>query len=220
MGDTIRRLPTTGYSSSSGSRTTGGSSALSSSSSPSSSSSSSSGSRGGIVLPMITKRLQSINLVENSSGMCCFMLLLLGCGPKGILPLLLRFPHEGQRRDRQLHERAHLVDIRTRQTFKQARRIATKVIPNTMRTGKQFALVGPQRIRSYAAASCSRETGLSNHLFWVRALRKIVSSAESSSCVAIRRLLALEATLFNSSCSSLPHRGVTRRDTRQSTGLR
>jgi hypothetical protein len=46
------------------------------------------------------------------------------------------------------------------------------------------------------------------------ALRKIVSSAESSSCVA-RCLLALEATLFNSSCSSLPHRGVTRRDTRQ-----
>src|SRR5712671_7652722 len=29
-------------------------------------------------------------------------------------------------------------------------------------------------------------------------------------------LLALVATLFNSSCSSLPHRGVTRRDTRQS----
>jgi hypothetical protein len=40
-----------------------------------------SGSRGGIVLPMITKGLQSINLVENSSGMCGVMLLLLGCGP-------------------------------------------------------------------------------------------------------------------------------------------
>jgi hypothetical protein len=36
---------------------------------------------GGIVLPMITKGLQSINLVENSSGMCGVMLLLLGCGP-------------------------------------------------------------------------------------------------------------------------------------------
>ncbi len=43
--------------------------------------SSSSGSRGGIVLPMIMKRLQSINLVENSSGMCGVMLLLLGFGP-------------------------------------------------------------------------------------------------------------------------------------------
>jgi len=32
-----------------------------------------SGSRGGIVLPMITKGLQSINLVENSSGMCGVM---------------------------------------------------------------------------------------------------------------------------------------------------
>jgi hypothetical protein len=32
--------------------------------------SSSSGSRGGIVLPMIKKGRQSINLVENSSGMC------------------------------------------------------------------------------------------------------------------------------------------------------
>jgi hypothetical protein len=30
---------------------------------------------------MITKGLQSIYLVENSSGMCCFMLMLLGCGP-------------------------------------------------------------------------------------------------------------------------------------------
>ena len=45
-------------------------------SSSSSSSSSSLGSRGGIVLPMITKGLQSINLVENSSGMCGVMLLL------------------------------------------------------------------------------------------------------------------------------------------------
>src|SRR5436190_23661655 len=78
---------------SSGSRTTGGSSALSSSSS-----SSSSGSRGGTALPMITKGLQWINLVENSSGTCCFMLLLLGCGPQGILLLLLRFPNEGWRR--------------------------------------------------------------------------------------------------------------------------
>ena len=42
---------------------------------------------------------------------------------------------------------------------------AAGVVTNTMRTGKQFALVGPQRIRSYTAASCSRETGLSNHLF-------------------------------------------------------
>jgi hypothetical protein len=50
-------------------------------SSSSSSSSSSSESRGGIVLPMITKGLQSINLVESSSGMCGVMLLLLGCGP-------------------------------------------------------------------------------------------------------------------------------------------
>jgi hypothetical protein len=32
-------------------------------------------------LPMITKGLQSINLVENSSGMYGVMLLLLGCGP-------------------------------------------------------------------------------------------------------------------------------------------
>src|ERR1700730_5536196 len=52
----------------------------------------------GIVLPMITKGLQPINLVEDSSGMCGVMLLLLGCGPWGILPLLLRFPHEGSRR--------------------------------------------------------------------------------------------------------------------------
>jgi hypothetical protein len=43
------------------------------------------------VLPMITKGLQSINLEETSSGMCGVMLLLLGCGPLGILPLLLRF---------------------------------------------------------------------------------------------------------------------------------
>jgi hypothetical protein len=28
-------------------------------------------------LPMITKGFQSINLVENPAGMCCFMLLLL-----------------------------------------------------------------------------------------------------------------------------------------------
>src|SRR6266446_5600237 len=77
-----------------------------------------------------------------------------------------------------------------------SRSFAAKVITNTMRTGKQFALVGPQRIRSYTAASCSRETGLSSHLFWVRALRKIVSSAESSSGVTIRSLLALEATLI------------------------
>src|SRR5258706_2312174 len=76
-----------------------------------------------------------------------------------------------------------------------SRSFAAKVITNTMRTGKQFALVGPQRIRSYTAASCSRETGLSNHLFWVRALRKIVSSAESSSGVTIRCLLALKATV-------------------------
>jgi hypothetical protein len=32
-------------------------------------------------LPMITKGLRSINLMENSSGMCGVMLLLLGCGP-------------------------------------------------------------------------------------------------------------------------------------------
>ena len=31
---------------------------------------------------MITKELRSINLVENSWGMYCFMLLLLGCGPR------------------------------------------------------------------------------------------------------------------------------------------
>jgi hypothetical protein len=37
--------------------------------------------RGCTVLPMITKGPQWINLVENSSRMCCFMLLLLGCGP-------------------------------------------------------------------------------------------------------------------------------------------
>src|SRR5258708_39655018 len=84
-----------------------------------------------------------------------------------------------------------------------SRSLAAGVVTNTMRTGKQFALVGPQRIRSYRATSCSRETGLSNHLFWVRALRKIVSSVESSTGVAIRYLLALEATLFNSSCGSL-----------------
>ena len=35
----------------------------------------------GAVLPMITKGLQSINLVENSSGTCGIMLLLLGRGP-------------------------------------------------------------------------------------------------------------------------------------------
>src|SRR5207247_3181123 len=52
----------------------------------SSSSSSSLGSRGGIVLPMITKGLLSINLVKNSSGMCGVMLLLLGCGELGFGP--------------------------------------------------------------------------------------------------------------------------------------
>src|SRR4029077_261900 len=77
-----------------------------------------------------------------------------------------------------------------------SRSFAAGVAANTMRTGKQFALVGPQRIRSYRAASCSRETGLSNHLFWVRALRKVVSSAESSSGVTIRCLLALKAILL------------------------
>jgi hypothetical protein len=41
---------------------------------------SSSGISGGI-WPMITKGLRSINLVENFSGMCGIMLLLLGCGP-------------------------------------------------------------------------------------------------------------------------------------------
>src|ERR1700730_1892386 len=40
---------------------------------------------------MITKGLHAINLAENSSGMCGVMLLLLGCGPWGILPLLLGF---------------------------------------------------------------------------------------------------------------------------------
>src|SRR2546427_7516863 len=79
-----------------------------------------------------------------------------------------------------------------------SRSFAAGVVTNTMRNGKQFALVGPQRIRSYRAASCSRETGLSNHLFWVRALRKIVSSAESSSGVTIRCLLALKSYPFNS----------------------
>src|ERR1700736_1666319 len=77
-----------------------------------------------------------------------------------------------------------------------SRSFAAGVAANAMRTGKQFALVGPQRIRSYRAASCSRETGLSSHLFWVRALRKIVSSAESSSGVTIRCLLALKAILL------------------------
>src|ERR1700739_2693611 len=76
-----------------------------------------------------------------------------------------------------------------------SRSFAAGVVTNTMRTGKQFALVGPQRIRSNRATSCSRETRFSNHLFWLRALRKIVSSAESSSGVAIGFLLALEATL-------------------------
>jgi hypothetical protein len=47
---------------------------------------------------MITNGLQAINLVDNSSGICGVMLLLLGIGPWGILPLLLRFPHEGKRR--------------------------------------------------------------------------------------------------------------------------
>ena len=32
-------------------------------------------------MPMITKGLQSINPVENSSGVCGVMLLLLECGP-------------------------------------------------------------------------------------------------------------------------------------------
>jgi len=36
--------------------------------------------------------------ILNAYLQCCFMLLLLGCGPQGILPLLLRFPHQGQRR--------------------------------------------------------------------------------------------------------------------------
>src|ERR1700704_2678566 len=40
---------------------------------------------------MITKGLQSINLVENSSGICGVMLLLLGCGPWGILPFRFGF---------------------------------------------------------------------------------------------------------------------------------
>jgi len=44
---------------------------------------------------MITKGLESINLVENSSGMCGVILLLLECGSYEILPRLLRFPHEG-----------------------------------------------------------------------------------------------------------------------------
>src|SRR5258707_15880768 len=74
-----------------------------------------------------------------------------------------------------------------------SRSLAAGVVTNAMRTGKQFALVGPQRIRSYRATSCSRETGLSDHLFLVRALRKIVSSAESSSGLTIRCLLALKA---------------------------
>jgi hypothetical protein len=34
---------------------------------------------GGIVLSMITKGLQLMGLVKDSSEMCCFMLLLLGC---------------------------------------------------------------------------------------------------------------------------------------------
>jgi hypothetical protein len=33
---------------------------------------------------MITKGLQSINLVETSSGMCGVMLLLLVCDPRGL----------------------------------------------------------------------------------------------------------------------------------------
>jgi hypothetical protein len=78
---------------------TGGSSARSSSSSISSlssSSSSSSGSRGGIVLPMITKGLQSINLtinlMENSSGMC-------GClDPRGFYPFCCHSACNFQRR--------------------------------------------------------------------------------------------------------------------------
>ena len=37
-------------------------------------------------MPMITKGLLSINLVENSSEMCGVMLLLLGCGEIGYGP--------------------------------------------------------------------------------------------------------------------------------------
>jgi hypothetical protein len=41
----------------------------------------------------MAKGLQSINLVESSSGMCELMLLLLGCA--SILPLLLWLAREG-----------------------------------------------------------------------------------------------------------------------------
>ena len=74
MGDTIRRLTATGYSSHRPARARP---AVRRRCRPlsSSSSSSSSGSRGGIVLRMITKELRSINLVENSWGMYGRMLM-------------------------------------------------------------------------------------------------------------------------------------------------
>jgi hypothetical protein len=44
---------------------------------------------------MITKGLQSISLVENSSGMCGVILLLLDVDPRGFYPpLLLSFGNE------------------------------------------------------------------------------------------------------------------------------
>ena len=61
-----------------------------------------SGSRGGIVLRMITKEFRSINLVKNSWGMYCFMLLLLGCGPR-YFTFLLRFPMRVPRRRSEGH---------------------------------------------------------------------------------------------------------------------
>src|SRR5271165_975435 len=60
-----------------------------------------------------------------------------------------------------------------------SRSFASFDITKTMRPGLILALVGPQRMRSYTAMSRAGLTGLSSHLFWVRALRKITSRASS-----------------------------------------
>src|SRR5579871_4830686 len=66
------------------------------------------------------------------------------------------------------------------------RSFAAGVLRKAIRAGEQFALVGPKRIRSYTAISNALLTGLSSHLFWLRALRKIVSSASSLTACCMR----------------------------------
>jgi hypothetical protein len=88
------------------------------------------------VFPIRANRLQSSNLVENSSGMCGFMLSLLGCGPREFYP-----PESGFRMRITPHSRLPgepIDDVKTCRSASAGKRAVKKVGNVRKEAGKRL----------------------------------------------------------------------------------